>query len=54
MAYENIQVNTQSSIRVAGAKVVYFDPFQISKETHDADIIVDSEPGRGTCITVSF
>lgn len=23
-------------------------------EIHDADIIVDSEPGKGTCITVSF
>lgn len=23
-------------------------------DTHDADIVVDSEPGKGTCITVSF
>ena len=23
-------------------------------EIHDADIIVESEPGKGTCITVSF
>ena len=23
-------------------------------ETHDADIINNSEPGNGTCITVSF
>ena len=23
-------------------------------DTHDADFVVDSEPGKGTCITVSF
>ena len=35
----NISVNTQSSIRVAGSKVLYFDPFQITSESHDADLI---------------
>ena len=35
----NITVNTQSSIRIDGSKVLYFDPFQIAAETHDADLI---------------
>ena len=35
----NIIVNTQSSIRIDGSKVLYFDPFQIASETHDADLI---------------
>ena len=35
----NISVNTQSSIRIAGSKILYFDPFQISDESHDADVI---------------
>ena len=39
MSYDHIQVNTQSSIRIEGSKVVYFDPFQIGSETHDADLI---------------
>ena len=39
MNCDNIQVNTQSSIRIEGTKVVYFDPFQISVTPHDADII---------------
>ena len=37
MSYDHIQVNTQSSIRIEGSKVVYFDPFQISTAAHDAD-----------------
>lgn len=36
---ENITVNEQSSIRIAADKVIYFDPFHISDEPHDADII---------------
>ena len=36
----NISVNTQSSIRIGGSAVLYFDPFQIRGETHDADIIL--------------
>ena len=39
MNTKNISVNTQSSIRIAGSKILYFDPFQISEESHDADII---------------
>ena len=35
----NITVNIQSSIRIEGSKVLYFDPFQIASESHDADII---------------
>lgn len=34
-----ITVNTQSSIRIEGAKVLYFDPFQVEATSHDADII---------------
>ncbi len=34
-----ISVNCQSSIRIDNEKVIYFDPFKIEKETHDADII---------------
>lgn len=39
MNYDQIRVNTQSSIRIAGSQIVYFDPFKISDEPHDADII---------------
>ncbi len=36
---ENITINTHSSIRIAGSKVLYFDPFEISEEKADADLI---------------
>ena len=36
---EEIRVNTQSSIRIGGSKVVWFDPFKVAEETHDADLI---------------
>lgn len=39
MNLDHITVNTQSSIRIAGAKILYFDPFQIADAAHDADII---------------
>ena len=39
MNTENIAINTQSSIRIGGTKVLYFDPFQISTPSHDADVI---------------
>ena len=39
MDLSNISVNTQSSIRIAGSKVLYFDPFQVSEERHDADAV---------------
>ena len=34
-----ISINTHSSIRINSDKVLYFDPFKIENETHDADII---------------
>lgn len=34
-----IEVNAQSSIRIVTDKIIYFDPFQIEEERHDADII---------------
>ena len=39
MDLSNITINTQSSIRIAGDKVLYFDPINIEKEDHDADVI---------------
>ncbi len=39
MSYDNIRVNTQSSIRIEGPKTIYFDPFEITGEAHDADLI---------------
>lgn len=39
MRTDNITVNTQSSIRIAGSKILYFDPFQIAEAKKDADII---------------
>ena len=40
----NVTVNAQSSIRFAGRKIVYIDPFQIYGETHDADLILITHP----------
>ena len=37
---QNVQVLTHSAIRLEGEKVVYADPFHLTKETHDADIIL--------------
>ncbi len=39
MNTDNISVNTQSSIKINLDKIVYFDPFEIKEESHDADII---------------
>ena len=39
LTFDQIQINTQSSIRIEGTKIIYIDPFEISDETHDADII---------------
>ena len=39
MNTDNIIVNTQSSIRINLDKIIYFDPFKIEDECHDADII---------------
>lgn len=35
----NISINARSSIRIEGTKVIYFDPFKLEEEKHDADII---------------
>lgn len=40
MSYDQIQVNTQSSIRIEGSKTVYFDPFLIESGANDADVIL--------------
>ncbi len=40
----NITVNDQSSIRFAGKKVIYADPFNIFGQTHDADLIFITHP----------
>ena len=34
-----ISINTHSSIRIEDKNVIYFDPFEIENEAHDADII---------------
>lgn len=39
MNLDHITVNTQSSIRIEGSRVLYFDPFQITEAKHDADIV---------------
>ena len=36
---EKIAVNAQSSIRIDGEYVVYFDPYNIKVESHDAKVI---------------
>lgn len=42
MDLSHITVNTQNSIRIAGTQVLYFDPFEIMEESHDADVILVS------------
>lgn len=39
MPADNITVNTQSSIRISGSQILYFDPFQIRESRQDADVI---------------
>lgn len=39
MDLNHITVNTQSSIRIDGSSVLYFDPFQVGTAVHDADVI---------------
>lgn len=38
-----IQVNCQSSIKLTGNKVIYFDPIKV-EEKHDADYIFITHP----------
>ena len=39
MDVSNITVNAHSSILINAGKKIYFDPFEIEAETHDADFI---------------
>ena len=39
MNTNNIEVNTQSSIKLTLDKIIYFDPYKIEDNKHDADII---------------
>lgn len=36
---ENVTVNEHASIRIKGKRTIYFDPFKITEELHDADIV---------------
>lgn len=38
--YEEVNVLIHSSIKITGERILYFDPFNILKKTHDADIIL--------------
>lgn len=37
---ENVRVLCQSCVRIERDKVIYFDPFRVDREYHDADIIL--------------
>ena len=39
MNTKNIEINTQSSIKITLDKIIYFDPYKIENDKHDADII---------------
>ena len=34
-----ISINCHSSIKIVSDKIIYFDPFKIENDVHDADII---------------
>ncbi|MBR5339668.1 MAG: MBL fold metallo-hydrolase [Lachnospiraceae bacterium] len=36
---ENVRILIHSAIRIEGSKVLYFDPFHLAEEPHDADFI---------------
>ena len=36
---KSLSINTHSSIKIVGDKVIYFDPYNIKEKTKDADII---------------
>lgn len=36
---DKITINTQSSIRIEGSKLIYLDPYKRGKASHDADIV---------------
>ena len=39
MVTDHVTVNAHSSIRIAGEKTLYFDPFHLKDEPHDADVV---------------
>ena len=39
MLTDNITINAHSSIRLGGEQTLYFDPFHMQDEPHDADIV---------------
>lgn len=39
MSTDNVKINTQSSIKLTLNKIIYFDPYKIKEDIHDADII---------------
>ena len=41
---QQITVNTHSSIRIGGEKIIYIDPLNIEGEPHDADLILITHP----------
>ena len=36
---KSLTINTHSSIKIESDKVIYFDPYKITKKTKDADLI---------------
>lgn len=40
----NININCQSSIKINDALTIYFDPYDLKEETHDADYIFITHP----------
>lgn len=52
--FEEIGINAHSSIRIGGSPVVYFDPFAIEDETHDADIICITHDHYDHCSPEDF
>lgn len=37
--FEEVKVLNHSSIKISGEQILYFDPFEITEESHDADIV---------------
>lgn len=37
--FDEVKVLTHSSIKISGKLILYFDPYEIKEESHDADII---------------
>ena len=40
MDCSNVSINAHSSIRIGGSAVLWFDPFHVTDEPHDADVIL--------------